>query len=281
MKKILLSFAVAISATLSHAQVIPNGDFEDPVASGVLPKWTAISTGVISTPTSLTVNSQTLPSNGGARFLFVQNNANYGIVACNKFALSTRPNTLRMQACYFPAGNDGFTIWIYMTKDTGAVNQPDTIMAGAVSFVGGRYPWQDLRVNLVPAYRNASNPDSAFIVIRAGLFQGSSVALDDIKFSTWTTSVTGVENHFQGDIEIYPNPVTSDLTNIKYQLNSESNVKIEVYDMQGKLVKSVFEGRETYGVYEKEINLEGLTSGMYTCKIIADEQVSVVKIIKN
>ncbi len=281
MKKFLLSLAVAISATSSYAQLIPNGDFEDPIASGALPKWTAFSAGVINTPTSITVNSQVLPSNGGARFLFMQNNSNAAIMACNKFAMGTRPNTLRFQACYLPAGADAFTIFLYMTKDTGAVNKPDTILAGAVSFSGGRYPWQNLVVNLATAYKNASVPDSAFIVIRAGQFQNSALVIDDIKFSSWTSSITGVENHFEGGIELYPNPVSNEIAYVKYQLNSESNIRMEIYDMQGKLVKSIFEGFETAGVYNKEIDLSGLNSGMYTCKIVADDQVNVIKLIKN
>jgi len=285
MKKTLLTLAVALSATLSYAQLLPNGGFENPVAGGVLPNWTLLS-GTATTPTSLQVTTQTgtetLVPNGSTRFLLLQNTTtNIGLLACNKFAIGSRPNTLRFQACYFPNGNDFFTVFIYMTKDTGAVNQPDTIFAGAASFQGGRYPWQDLRINLAPSYRNGSTPDSAIIIVRAGVAASSSVVLDDVKFSSWATSVNGVENHFQGAIEIYPNPVTSDLTNIKYQLNSESTVKIEMYDLQGKLVKSVFEGTESYGVYNKEIDMSGLSSGMYTCKITAGDQVNIYKVVKN
>ncbi len=280
MKKILLSLAVAFSAVASQAQLVPNGDFEDQLTGGSLPKWSLLSVGNILTPTSVTVNGNTLASNGGARFLLAGNTNTRSILMTQKFALGSRPNSLRMQAVYLPNGNDIFTIWIYMTKDTGAVNQPDTIMAGSVSFSGQRYPWQDLRVNLAPAYKNSSVPDSAVLVISAGVLQNSTLLLDDLKFSSWATSITGVENHFHGNIDVFPNPVTDNVTSIRYQLNSESNVKIEVYDMQGKLVKSVFDGKEIYGTYEKEINMEGLSSGMYNCRVVADDQVNVIKLIK-
>lgn len=284
MKKILLSMSALFISAVSFAQLVPNGDFEQPVASGVLPKWSLLSGGTAATITSLSVTNngqqETLVSNGGQYFLRLSNSATtVAVLRTNKFALSTKPNTIRMQACYFPNGNDAFFVFVIMTKDTGATNnKPDTIMTTGYAIQGGKYPWTNVVLDLSSQYRGSSMPDSAVVIIQAGLGASSTVVLDDIKFSSFALSTADI-NNFHGKINMYPNPAVNNNTTLKYQLNSDADVKIELYDMQGRLVQTVFNGKQQYGEYSQEISMENLASGVYTCRITANNQVETIKII--
>ncbi len=62
---------------------------------------------------------------------------------------------------------------------------------------------------------------------------------------------------------IYPNPTTSDIK-IGYTLSENTSVTIKIYDLSGKLIKTVFENQyHLSGLHSKEIFLESLPSGRY------------------
>jgi hypothetical protein len=67
-------------------------------------------------------------------------------------------------------------------------------------------------------------------------------------------------------ISIFPNPV-SDILSIEYWSLYESNINIELLDVSGKIVRSVFEGfhqgKKTY-TWTKD-----LPNGMYLCRIVS------------
>lgn len=64
----------------------------------------------------------------------------------------------------------------------------------------------------------------------------------------------------------YPNPFNS-TTKIKFDIPSNSNgsqkVSIKIYDIQGKLVKSIFDEFKSSGNYEISFEADGLSSGIY------------------
>jgi alkaline phosphatase D len=69
-------------------------------------------------------------------------------------------------------------------------------------------------------------------------------------------------------VSCYPNPV-DDEVNVQYYLYTTSIVAIDVYDMQGKLCYSGKEIR-TSGLFEANVPMEKLKSGVYTLSIKAD-----------
>jgi len=76
----------------------------------------------------------------------------------------------------------------------------------------------------------------------------------------------------------YPNPFNSG-TVINYQLPSFSNVKLTVYDMSGKEVKSHVIGNQEAGYYTIKFNASELSSGIYFYTLIADNFVETKSMI--
>lgn len=60
----------------------------------------------------------------------------------------------------------------------------------------------------------------------------------------------------------YPNPFNPK-TNIEFSLSQEDNVKITIFDVLGREVYRVFEGKLKAGSYKFEFNGESLSSGIY------------------
>lgn len=62
--------------------------------------------------------------------------------------------------------------------------------------------------------------------------------------------------------EISPNPVTTTAA-IRYEIPAEGEVQLGLYDMQGRLVRSLASETRTAGEYEVQADLQGLPSGQY------------------
>lgn len=82
----------------------------------------------------------------------------------------------------------------------------------------------------------------------------------------------------------YPNPFTNSMS-VQYNLNDASDMKIEVYDMQGKLVKTLHDGMLGPGQYTSTwdgTNASGAeaTKGIYFIKMISGEDIVIEKIMR-
>jgi hypothetical protein len=60
----------------------------------------------------------------------------------------------------------------------------------------------------------------------------------------------------------YPNPFNP-MTVIEYSLEKNSNIKVSLFDINGKLVKVLEEGNKPSGSYKYNFNATGLASGTY------------------
>jgi len=68
----------------------------------------------------------------------------------------------------------------------------------------------------------------------------------------------------------YPNPFNP-ITHIKYALSQNAKVKIEIYDMLGKKIKTLVDDQKLAGYHSLKFDAGGLTSGVYIYKIITDK----------
>jgi len=68
----------------------------------------------------------------------------------------------------------------------------------------------------------------------------------------------------------YPNPFNAS-TVIYYQLPEESYVKICIYNINGQLVQTLVNDRQTAGYYSVNWNSAGLASGIYFYQIVAGD----------
>lgn len=83
------------------------------------------------------------------------------------------------------------------------------------------------------------------------------------------------------EVNVYPNPV-SDILNFSYLLEDESQVAIDVYDINGKLVANLMDRREFAGKKFAQINTNapGWTSGTYFVRLSVNGESISKQIIK-
>ncbi len=67
----------------------------------------------------------------------------------------------------------------------------------------------------------------------------------------------------------YPNPFNS-ITNFKFQILNSGNIKIILYGISGKEIKSIVNERRQAGVYEVKFDAGNLSSGVYFYALYAD-----------
>ena len=75
---------------------------------------------------------------------------------------------------------------------------------------------------------------------------------------------------------IYPNPTTDNLTIDLQKTSNLQNTNIYIYNIQGQLVH-----QQQITQLKTELNISGLTEGMYVVKVSNNENTMITKIIKN
>ena len=76
----------------------------------------------------------------------------------------------------------------------------------------------------------------------------------------------------------YPNPFNAS-TNISYKLPQNSYVKLEVFDMLGKLVETVVDGEQSRGRYVQRVQADYWSSGVYIYRIIVEGRMETGKLM--
>jgi flagellar hook assembly protein FlgD len=79
-----------------------------------------------------------------------------------------------------------------------------------------------------------------------------------------------------------PNPVKY-ITRFQFGLNHGSQVVVEVLDVQGRKVRTLYEGELSAGVHSVPWNLEGdsgqtLSAGVYFARLASEEFTQIVKV---
>ena len=76
------------------------------------------------------------------------------------------------------------------------------------------------------------------------------------------------------NILVYPNPFVQS-ANIYYTLPTDSKVQVEVFDISGKMISTLFNGNEKSGSYNLNFNAGSskLTTGVYVVKFTVNDQV--------
>ncbi|MBN1302098.1 MAG: T9SS type A sorting domain-containing protein, partial [Melioribacteraceae bacterium] len=126
---------------------------------------------------------------------------------------------------------------------------------------------------------SASSP--AYVGAEKGFPAGDLNAFPD-KYAEWlVTDVELVDDIIPNDYTLeqnYPNPFNPSTT-IRYQLPSNSVVKISVYNMLGELVRTMVNEYQSAGRYEVTFNASNLASGIYFYNIQAGDFVNTKKML--
>jgi len=93
-------------------------------------------------------------------------------------------------------------------------------------------------------------------------------------------SIFAVDNEYTNTrfLRSFPNPFRNSVT-IRYNVKKNSDVKIDVYDLRGRLVKQLVNTHKSIGSYEIEWDAEGMSSGIYFCKFVQGNKEEVKKLI--
>ena len=100
-----------------------------------------------------------------------------------------------------------------------------------------------------------------------------------IKWYIPQTSVDEKDHFLPGSFALrqnYPNPFNA-ITSISYDLPQQSRVKIEIFDILGRLIETLEDGEKTAGRYRVSWDAGDMSSGMYFYKITADGFIDIKK----
>ena len=102
-----------------------------------------------------------------------------------------------------------------------------------------------------------------------------------LRFNNAVTNIDPVSNNIPGQYQLYqnyPNPFNP-TTNIKFDLPKSSLVKIIIYDILGREVKTLVNEFKNAGSYELNFDASNFASGTYLYRIEAGDFVSVKKMV--
>ncbi len=276
---------VGLSAGITFAQTIPNGDFET-WAGGNPTGWT-----VSNTPPTLSTVTQSTDAHGGSSA------ARGAVTSFNGFAIApsitgpgkdgfpvgSRVAALHGWYKFTPVGGDGFSV-IVALKNAGAGIGAGSFITTSVTAV-----YRELVANVT--YISPATPDSGVITITTtaggGVYHiGTVLILDDL---TWgpATSVeqtpTGLPSTFFLE-QNYPNPFNP-TTWISYSIGSGVSglgagwVKLAVYDILGREVATLVNEELSPGRYRATLDGTSLSSGTYFYRLQAGNFVATKKLV--
>ncbi|MBA3648889.1 MAG: T9SS type A sorting domain-containing protein [Chitinophagales bacterium] len=105
---------------------------------------------------------------------------------------------------------------------------------------------------------------------------------DHVYTNTWTLTPKAVTKEEElaalSSLDIFPNPIQSTAT-LNYTLDEPSLVSIQILDLSGKNVKTIWNRNENEGTHQLNFNREGLNSGAYMIQIQIGNNTEVKKIV--
>jgi hypothetical protein len=79
-------------------------------------------------------------------------------------------------------------------------------------------------------------------------------------------------------LNIYPNPFNPSTT-ISYELSIGNLVSINIYDIQGRLLETLYEGHMNAGQYNMLWDANGISSGVYLLRMQAGNDIRTQKLL--
>lgn len=167
---------------------------------------------------------------------------------------------------FFPDSSQFVSDAMYLLKtdagfDTIRVNQqierPNGLYLGQV--------WADVGENLVVKLHNESSEGSDYLVA------ADAVKFEKSFYTQISTEKTGLPTETSLE-QNYPNPFNPETT-FKFSLKTKSQITLNIYDLTGRNVKTVFQGFQTAGAHSVHINMNDLPSGIYFYQLQTSAQV--------
>jgi hypothetical protein len=180
---------------------------------------------------------------------------NKNIVVCSRFL--TTGDTLYVGSTIIDGGNSGIVVTIDGSQDSTAELVGFTIQNGSASRGGGIYL------------------TSSFPQIRDNLITGNHAGWD---LNGWLeeSPMESIPSKF-GLLDNYPNPFNA-TTTIRYALLSKTDIRIDIFNLRGQLVETLFNENQPAGEHCIMWNVSSYASGVYFCRLSTGERIFTKRI---
>lgn len=147
------------------------------------------------------------------------------------------------------------------------------LIRGLAFRMDGESITKDLKINFEPVadFDGTSTVSFEDVIVADGSGQEVPSSFESFDISFGLPTETTLKNS-------YPNPFNP-TTAIPYELATESNVNITIYDATGREVESLVSGLQSAGTYSITWDASNHASGMYFVKMAADNQVHTQKLM--
>lgn len=110
-----------------------------------------------------------------------------------------------------------------------------------------------------------ANDLNARLVINGGEYN-VDFEVKNISLREVVVSGTPQKDRSNSELRCYPNPVSNQLQ-IAFQLNAASRIQIELFNLSGQFIQSIYQGRQTPGPHEITFDTEKLANGAYMLRL--------------
>jgi len=195
----------------------------------------------------------------------------------DKFAVNARHMSLTGYYKFFPQNNDTMTIIAILYKNGDSIGS-------------GRFYQKDITDTYTPFILNINYflptviPDSASIIVQAykwGHPQGNSVLyIDNLNFDGFLSGIKEPELIDAGnfDFNVFPNPF-NDKATVSFTMNKDENVMVRLFDLSGRQVALLANGKYTAGNHLINLSAFGLQKGFFICVVSTANKVQSKKLI--
>lgn len=105
----------------------------------------------------------------------------------------------------------------------------------------------------------------------------ANIAAAKLKYETLTTSIKDRQLSVN-KLKNYPNPVKAS-TKISYELPQDGFVSLKIYDALGNVVSTLVNSKQSAGLKTIDFNAKNLSRGVYSYKLMYNNQVTTSKMI--
>lgn len=187
----------------------------------------------------------------------------------------------------------------YVSSTRFTTDQPNSQTYGLLWATNYQVPWYRWQNNDTSWYQVWFDNDSS-LGVKYGLAQSKNykgvgmwaLGYDKGRNELWNELYrrfyTPVTSEEKGELEInnqeyglyqnYPNPFNPE-TRISYTIIKESNVKLRIYDIAGRLIETIVNERQIPGKYNKVFNSGDLPSGLYIYQLTTESYSSQKKML--
>ncbi|MBN1340535.1 MAG: T9SS type A sorting domain-containing protein [Bacteroidales bacterium] len=184
--------------------------------------------------------------------------------ADGNFGISERFTAFEFYIQGNTAGDD------YLSVSVGMWKQNNLLGFGNHDYVINNAGWT--KIVLPIEYTSSDIPEECFIGMQVGgiegVTSGTFYIIDELTL-TMNTGPSGITDQSMitvGDMQIYPNPFPGK-GSLVIHAPEETGGKIEIIDLQGQILKTVFSGNLMRGENRFDIFLPEQDNGLYICRL--------------